>query len=54
MTMPIKMLPAIALAIALAPFAGQAQTAPQPAHGGYQTVVHTGVNANSFRDSFGG
>ena len=48
-----KILPAIALAIALAPFAAQAQTAPQPAQGGYHhTVVHSG--AGYFRDSFGG
>jgi hypothetical protein len=49
----IKLLPAIALAIALAPFAAQAKTAPQPAHGEHQTVVvHSGVSY--FRDSFGG
>jgi hypothetical protein len=48
----IKLLPALALAIALAPFAAQAKTAPQPAHGGYHTVVHSGVGY--FRDSFGG
>jgi hypothetical protein len=49
----IKLLPAIALAIALAPFAAQAKTAPQPAHGELQTVVvHSGVSY--FRDSFGG
>jgi hypothetical protein len=48
----IKVLPAIALAIGLAPVAAQAQTAPQPTHGGYHTVVHSGVSY--FRDSFGG
>jgi len=47
-----KILPAIALAIALAPFAAKAQTASQPAQGGYHTVVHNG--AGYFRDSFGG
>jgi hypothetical protein len=47
-----KLLPAIALAIALAPFAAMAQTAPQPAPGAHHTIVHSG--AGYFRDSFGG
>ena len=48
-----KLLPAIALAIALAPFAAQAKTAPQPAHGDHQTVVvQTGTDY--FRNSFCG
>lgn len=38
MALPIKMLPAIALAIALSPFAAQAQTAQQSAHA--QTYSH--------------
>jgi hypothetical protein len=48
-----KLLPAIAIAIALAPFAGQAKTVPQPAHGDHQTVV-VQSGTNYFRDSFGG
>ena len=53
MSLSRKFLPAIALAIALTPFAAQAKTAPQPAHGDQQiVVVHSGTNY--FRDSFGG
>jgi hypothetical protein len=54
MSATIKFLPVIALAVALSPFAAQARTAPQPANGGYHIVVQTGVNANSFPNSFGG
>jgi hypothetical protein len=53
MSLSRKRFSAIALAIALAPLAAQAKTAPRPAHGEHQTVVvHSG--AASFRDSFGG
>jgi hypothetical protein len=54
MSATIKFLPVITLAVALSPFAAQARTAPQPANGGYHIVVQTGVNANSFPNSFGG
>ena len=51
MSLSRKFLPAIALA--LTPFAAQAKTAPQPAHGDQQiVVVHSGTNY--FRDSCGG
>jgi hypothetical protein len=52
MKFPIKFLPAIALAMALSPFAAQA--AVQPAHGGYQTVVQSGGPAPMFPASTGG
>ena len=56
MKFPIKFLPAIALAMALSPFAAQAQAqaAVQPAHGGYQTVVQSGGPAPMFPASTGG
>ena len=54
MSATIKFLPVISLAVALSPFAAQARTAPHPANGGYHIVVQTGVNANSFPNSFGG
>ena len=50
MSLFIKILPI--LAIAFAPLPVQAHAAPQPGHGGYQNVVHSG--ANYFRNSFGG
>jgi hypothetical protein len=53
-TTTIKILFILALAVALAPLAAQAKVAPQPAQNGNQTVVQTGVQANSFPDSFGG
>jgi hypothetical protein len=53
MSLSRKLLPAIALAIALAPFAAQAKTVLQPTHGNHQTVV-VQSGANYFRDSFGG
>jgi len=54
MSFTIKLLPVLALAVALSPINAQARTAPQPANGGYHIVVQTGVNANSFPNSFGG
>ena len=54
MSFTIKLLPVIALAVALSPFAAQARTTPQPTNGGYHIVVQTGVNANSFPNSFVG
>ena len=54
MSATIKFQPVIGLAVALSPFAAQARTAPHPANGGYHIVVQTGVNANSFPNSFGG
>ena len=48
-----KFLSVLLLAVTLAPFAAQAQTAPQPAPGVHQTaIVQSGVNY--LRDSFGG
>ena len=38
MKFSMKFLPAIALAMALAPFAAQAQNATQTANGGYQVI----------------
>ena len=54
MKFPIKFFPAIALAMALSPFAAQAQAAVQPAPSGYQTVVQSGGPAPMFPASTGG
>jgi hypothetical protein len=54
MSFSIKLLPTIALAMALSPLVAQAQTAPQQARATGQSVVQTGINANSFPNSFGG
>ena len=54
MKFAIKFLPAIALALALAPFAAQAQAATQTANGGYQTVVQYGPVAQMYPASVGG
>ena len=53
MKLSIKFLPAIALAMALAPFASQAQAAAQAANG-CQTVVQSGPVNQMFPDSDGG
>jgi hypothetical protein len=63
----LKILPALVLAVALAPLAAQARNtnaAPQTARVSpitpssvtidHPTTVYGGVRANSFRDSFGG
>jgi hypothetical protein len=56
MKLSIKFLPAIALAMALAPFAAQAQAqaAVQTANGGHQTVVQSGPVNQMYPDSVGG
>jgi hypothetical protein len=67
MSLPIKILPVIALAIAVSPLAAQAHSAnttpqavrvseitPSSATIDSPTTVYGGVNANSFRDSVGG
>jgi hypothetical protein len=54
MKLSIKFLPAIALAMALAPFAAQAQAAAQTANGGYQSVVQGGPVNQMYPDSAGG
>jgi hypothetical protein len=54
MKFSMKLLPAIALAMALAPFAAQAQNATQTANGGYQTVVQSGPVNQMYPDSVGG
>jgi hypothetical protein len=62
MSLSRKILPALALAVALAPLAAQAapQTvrvspiAPSSATIDHPTLVYGGVDANSFPDSFGG
>jgi hypothetical protein len=67
MSLALKILPALALAIALAPLAAQAhgaETAAQMVHVSAitpssatidnPTTVYGGVNANSFHDSVGG
>jgi hypothetical protein len=62
MSLSRKILPALALAVALAPLAAQAapQTvrvspiAPSAATIDHPTLVYGGVDANSFPDSFGG
>ena len=62
MELSIKFLPAIALAMALGPFAAQAQAqAPaqdqasaQTANGGYQTVVQSGWVRQKYPESVGG
>ena len=67
MSLSIKLLPAIALAIALSPMAAQAYSAhavhqkvrvseitPSSATIDNPTTVYGGVNVNSFRDSIGG
>jgi hypothetical protein len=67
MSLSIRILPAIALAIALSPLAAQADSAdaasqavrvseitPSEATIDNPTTVYGGVNANSFRDSVSG
>jgi hypothetical protein len=67
MSLTFKVLPALALAIALSPLAAQAHSAttarhmvhvsrvtPSSATIDHPTVVYGGVNQNSFPDSFGG
>ena len=54
MSLSRKFLPAIALAMALAPFAAQAQAAAQTANGGYQSVVQGGPVNEMYSDSVGG
>ena len=67
MSLSIKLIPAIALALALSPVAAQARGAkavhqnvtvyeltPSSATIDNPTTVYGGVNANSFRDSVGG
>jgi hypothetical protein len=67
MSLSIKTLPAVALAIALSPLAAQAHSVdavPQTVRGSEitpssatidnPTTVYGGVNVNSFRDSVGG
>jgi hypothetical protein len=67
MSLSIKLIPAIALAVALSPMAALAQgayAAPQKVHASEimvgsatidnPTTVYGGVNVNSFRDSIGG
>jgi len=66
-SLSIKLLPAIALAIALSPIAAQArgvntahqnvavyELTPSSATIDEPTTVYGGVNVNSFRDSIGG
>ena len=54
MKLSMKFLSAIALAIALTPFAAQAKNATQTANGGYQTVVQCGQVAQVYPASVGG
>ena len=67
MSLSIKLLPTIALAVALSPMAAQARGAnaahqnvtvyeltPSSATIDNPTTVYGGVNVNSFRDSIGG
>jgi hypothetical protein len=67
MSLPIKIFPVIALAIAASPLAAQAHSAnaasqavrvseitPSSATIDSPATVYGGVNANSFRDSVGG
>ena len=54
MKFSIKFLPAIALAVALAPVAAQARAAVQPAHGSNQTVVQSGQVNQMYPESVGG
>ncbi len=54
MKLSIKFLPAIALTMALAPFAAQAQAAAQTANGSCQTVVQSGPVNQIYPDSAGG
>ncbi len=54
MKFSMKFLPAIALTMALVPFAAQAQNAPQTANGGDQTVVQSGQVAQMYPASVGG
>ena len=67
MSLSIKIIPAVALAIAISPLAAQAhgadaasqavrvsEFAPSSATIDNPTTVYGGVNANSFRDSVGG
>lgn len=49
-----KILPAIALAVALSPLAAQAQTAPQQAQGSNQTTVQSGPVNQLYPVSTGG
>ena len=50
----IKLLPALALAVALSPLAAYAQTAPQQTQLNGQTVVQSGPANQLYPDSFGG
>lgn len=52
MSMSLKILPVLALVIALAPFAAQAKPSQPPVQGNHHTVVHSG--GAYFRDFFGG
>jgi hypothetical protein len=60
MSFSFKIFPVVALALALAPLAVQAQAvrvspiAPSSATIDNPTIVHSGVGVNSFPDSFGG
>lgn len=60
MSLTFKVLLALALAIALAPFAAQARSAAAPlmrpgsATIDHPTAIYGGVGMNSFPDSFGG
>ena len=49
----IKLLPALALAVALSPLAAYAQTAPQQTQLNGQTVVQSGPANQMYPDSFG-
>jgi hypothetical protein len=49
-----KILPAIALAIALSPLAAHAQSAPQQAQGNNQTLVQSGPVNQAYPASVGG
>jgi hypothetical protein len=72
MSFSFKILPALALAVALSPVAAQAHSAVSGDHAALNnqvrvsevtpgsatidkpTIIYSGVNANSFRDSVGG
>jgi ABC-type oligopeptide transport system substrate-binding subunit len=62
MSISLKILPALALAVALSPLAAQAHSNPQPLSAQYcvdpsitnPTTIYGGVTANAFRDSMGG
>ena len=54
MSLSSKLLPALALAVALSPLAAYAQTAPQQTQLNGQTVVQSGGPAPMFPASAGG